>query len=209
LAASEDKRLVVNGMSWSARKMAWSNSAVVAQVEQDDLQRWGREWGLENSPLLGHRIQQRLEELAFQQGGGTWNAPAQRARDFLQGRLSRDLPAASYRPALASSRLETLFPAPLAGALAEGLRIFERQIHGFLDEGLLIAPETRTSSPVRVTRDPEQRHSLSTPGLFPVGEGAGYSGGIVSSAADGLRTALGFASVGPSRVSAEPAELWT
>lgn len=208
LAASEDKRLVVNGMSWSARKMAWSNSAVVAQVEREDLQRWGREWGLEDGPLLGHRIQQRLEELAFQQGGGDWQAPAQRARDFLQGRRSGTLPAASYRPDLASCRLDELFPEPLAAALADGLRLFERQLRGFVEEGLLIAPETRTSSPLRVLRDPESRQSLSLPGLFPVGEGAGYSGGIVSSAADGLRTALGFAATGPSRISELAPEAW-
>ncbi len=208
LASSEDKRLVVNGMSWSSRRMAWSNSAVVAQVEAQDLQRWGQAWGLADSPLLGHHIQQRLEERAFEQGGGLWNAPAQRARDFLHDRVSSDLPASSYRPALSSTRLSRLFPDPLSGALAEGLRLFERQLRGFVDEGLLIAPETRTSSPLRVTRDPELRHSLSTAGLYPVGEGAGYAGGIVSSAADGLRTALGFAPVGASRVSECPPEEW-
>jgi uncharacterized FAD-dependent dehydrogenase len=202
LAASEEGRLVVNGMSWSARRMPWSNSALVVQVDQEDLLRWGRSWGLKDGPLLGHRVQQRLEERAFQAGGGSWDAPAQRVRDYLSGRESCNLPAASYRPALASVRLDRWLPEPLGDALGECLVRFDRQMRGFADEGLLIAPETRTSSPLRVPRDPVTRESLSLAGLFPVGEGAGYSGGIVSSAADGLRTGLGFGLAGPSRVTA-------
>jgi uncharacterized FAD-dependent dehydrogenase len=192
LAASEEGRLVVNGMSWSARRMAWSNSALVVQVEPEDLLRWGRAWGLAAGPLLGHEVQRRLEEIAFREGGGAWNAPAQRVRDFLADRPARGLPAASYRPALAPSRLARWLPEPLGEALKESLLRFDRQMPGFADEGLLIAPETRTSSPLRVPRDPATRECLSLAGLFPVGEGAGYAGGIVSSAADGLRTGLGF-----------------
>jgi hypothetical protein len=208
LAASEEGRLVVNGMSWSARKMAWSNAALVAQVEEADLRRWAAAWGLPDSPLTGHHVQQSLEERAYAAGGSSWNAPAQRARDFLAGRLSRDLPAASYRPALSSVRLGGVLPAEITASLREALRHFERSLRGFIDEGLLIAPETRTSSPLRLPRDPDTRQSVNVAGLFPVGEGAGYSGGIVSSAADGLRTALGFAAAGPSLVSEEPSERW-
>jgi uncharacterized FAD-dependent dehydrogenase len=208
LAASEEDRLVVNGMSWSARRMPWSNAALVAQVDEADLRRWGADWGLPDDALLGHRVQRELEARAFAAGGATWNAPAQLARDFIRGRHSSALPASSYRPALSAARLDELLPVELAASLQEGLRHFERSLPGFIDEGLLIAPETRTSSPLRLTRDPDARHGLGLPGLYPVGEGAGYSGGIVSSAADGLRTALGFTQAGPSLVSQAPPEQW-
>jgi uncharacterized FAD-dependent dehydrogenase len=208
LAASEEDRLVVNGMSWSARRMPWSNAALVAQVEEADLRRWGHAWGLADDALLGHRVQRELEARAFAAGGAAWNAPAQLARDFIRGRHSSALPASSYRPALSAARLDELLPVELAASLQEGLRHFERSLPGFIDEGLLIAPETRTSSPLRLTRDPDARHGLGLPGFYPVGEGAGYSGGIVSSAADGLRTALGFTQAGPSLVSQAPPEQW-
>lgn len=209
LAASEEGRLVVNGMSWSARRMAWSNSALVAQVGEEDLRRWGAGLGAADSPLLGHAVQEELEARAFAMGGGQWNAPAQRAEDFLRQRFSRTLSASSYRPALQPSRLDQLLPEVLVNSLQEGIRRFDRAMPGFIGEGLLIGPESRTSSPLRMTRDPLRRESPALAGLFPVGEGAGYAGGIVSSAADGLRTALGFAAAGPSRVSELPPELWS
>lgn len=208
LAASEEGRLVVNGMSWSARRMPWSNAAMVAQVDTGDLRRWAAQWGLPDSPLVGHHVQQHLEALSFREGGGDWSAPAQRAADFCRHRPSRDLPASSYRPSLCPTRLERVFPPKLAASLAEGLQHFDRSIRGFLDEGLLIAPETRTSSPLRLTRDADVRHGVNLAGFYPVGEGAGYSGGIVSSAADGLRTALGFRQEGPSLVSEKAPEQW-
>lgn len=208
LAASEPGRLVVNGMSWSARKMRWSNSALVATVPVDELLRWSAAAGIEPGPLAGYGLQRRIEELAFKEGGGNWDAPAQRAADFLRGRGSSPLPAASYRPALRRADLARHLPEPLVDALREALRHFERRMKGFVAEGWLISPETRTSSPVRVLRDPELRQSLSHPGLYPLGEGAGYSGGIVSSAADGLRTGLSFKGIGASSLNAPPVEQW-
>lgn len=208
LASSEEGRLVVNGMSWSSRRMAWSNSAMVAQVGEEDLRRWGAGLGVPDSPLLGHAIQEELEARAFVLGGGQWNAPAQRAEDFLRGRSSRALPASSYRPALEASRLDHLLPEALSFSLHEGMRRFDRAMPGFIGEGLLIGPESRTSSPLRIPRDAVSRQSPGLEGLFPVGEGAGYAGGIVSSAADALRTALGFRQAGPSRVSDLPPEQW-
>jgi len=208
LAASEEGHLVVNGMSWSARRMAWSNSALVAQVGEEDLRRWAAGLGLAHSPLAGHQVQQELEARAFALGGSRWSAPAQRAEDFLRDRPSRGLPSTSYRPDLHNTRLNSLLPPELTRALQEGLRRFDRNLRGFVGEGLLIAPESRTSSPLRMTRDALTRESLGLPGLFPVGEGAGYAGGIVSSAADGLRTALGFAPTGPSLLGEDPPEHW-
>jgi uncharacterized FAD-dependent dehydrogenase len=193
LAASEEDRLVVNGMSWASRRMAWSNAALVIQVGAEDLKRWGADWRLKSDALLGHHIQQELESRAFILGGSNWSAPAQRPADFLKRRATKGvLPASSYRPDLASAQMDSLLPDPLADGLREGLKAFERSMPGFVEEGLLIAPETRTSAPLRILRDPESRRSPSHPWLFPLGEGAGYAGGIVSSAADGLRTGMGF-----------------
>jgi len=208
LAASEPGRLVVNGMSWSARKMRWSNAALVATLPVDELLRWSAAAGVEPGPLAGFGLQRRVEELAFREGGGGWDAPAQRAAEFLAGRGASPLPAASYRPAVRAAELHRHLPEPLVAALREGLRLFDGRMRGFVAEGWLISPETRTSSPVRVLRDPEGRASVSHPGLFPLGEGAGYSGGIVSSAADGLRTGLSFKSIAPSRLGGPPVEAW-
>ncbi len=193
LAASEDDRLVVNGMSWASRRMAWSNAALVIQVGAEDLKRWGSQWGIKQDALLGHRVQQELESRAFTLGGSNWSTPAQRASDYLKRRLSKGaLPASSYRPDLASVKLDPLLPEPLAEGLRQGLKDFERSMPGFVDEGLLIAPETRTSAPLRILRESESRQNPSHSWLYPLGEGAGYAGGIVSSAADGLRTGMGF-----------------
>lgn len=209
LAASEEGCLVVNGMSWVSRRMAWSNSALVLQVGPDDLHRWAAEWGLPGDVLVGHRVQRRIEELAFQQGGADWNAPAQRAADFMRRKPSRgELPKSSYRPSLRPTRLDGLLPEPLAEGMRAGLARFDRSMKGFIGEGLLIAPETRTSAPLRLMRDPGQRNSLSHAWLYPLGEGAGYSGGIVSSAADGLRTALGFSPRATPMLEAGPPETW-
>jgi uncharacterized protein len=208
LAASEAGRLVVNGMSWSSRRMRWSNSALVAGLPVEELLRWSSAAGIPAGPLAGFGLQRRIEELAFREGDGDWSAPAQRAVDFLEGRVSTSLPAASYRPALRSAALDRHLPEPLCAALREGLRVFDRRMRGFIAEGLLISPETRTSSPVRIPRNPELRCSLSHGGLYPLGEGAGYAGGIVSSAADGLRTGLSFRQNGPPRIGKDPVEAW-
>lgn len=133
---------------------------------------------------------QALEKDTWREGGRTQCAPAQRMEDFVNGRLSYDLPRTSYTPGVVSSPLHFWMPRFLSRRLAEGFRVFGKKSRGYLtNDALLIASETRTSSPVRIVRDRESLAAVDTPGLFPCGEGAGYAGGIVSSAIDGERCA--------------------
>lgn len=135
-------------------------------------------------------FQERLERLCWQQGNRKQTAPAQRMADFVNRRLSYDLPESSYAPGLLSSPLHFWMPPFIAGRLAQGFRHFGKSSHGFLtNEALLIAVETRTSAPVRIVRDKEKLQHVRLRGLFPCGEGAGYAGGIVSAAIDGERCA--------------------
>jgi len=198
MAASEPGRLCVNGMSFSSRRMRWSNAALVVGLSAREIERLAAETVPADPGPPGVAIQRWIESLAFRAGGGSYAAPAQRAEDFMSGKRGGDLPRSSYLPHLNHTALKEYLPAWLTEPLKQALRIFDRRIPGFVGEGLLISPESRTSSPVRILRDPEFRRSLSHPGLYPVGEGAGYAGGIVSSAADGLRTGLSFASRGKS-----------
>ena len=136
------------------------------------------------------RFQEQLERLAWQQGGRRQTAPAQRMADFVNNRLSYDLPKSSYAPGLVSSPLHFWMPKEVAGRLQQGFQYFGKQRHGFLtNEACLIATETRTSAPVRITRDAETLQHVTIRGLFPCGEGAGYAGGIVSAGVDGERCA--------------------
>ena len=187
-ATNHPERVVVNGMSFAARRAYWANSAVIVEVTVDDFR---RDLGPEHhdDPLLGFSWQDRIEAKAFELGGSSYAAPAQRVCDFLKGRESSTLPRSSYPMGLESRPLGSLFPDHLSGGLSAALRAFEMKIPGFTSsEGLMIAPETRTTSPVRFIRDARQC-SVSVEGLYPIGEGAGYAGGIVSSALDGLRAA--------------------
>ena len=135
-------------------------------------------------------FQEELERMCWQQGNRRQTAPAQRMADFVSGRLSADLPRSSYAPGLVSSPLHQWLPGPIAHRLQEGFKVFGRQARGFLtNEAQLIAVETRTSSPVRIVRDPETLQHVRLEGLFPCGEGAGYAGGIVSAGVDGERCA--------------------
>lgn len=135
-------------------------------------------------------FQEDLERLAWQQGGRRQTAPAQRMADFVNGRLSYDLPSSSYAPGLISSPLHFWLPKPISQRLQEGFRIFGRKSHGFLtNEATVIAVETRTSAPVRIIRNGETLQHIRLEGLYPCGEGAGYAGGIVSAAIDGERCA--------------------
>ena len=178
-ASSEQGRLCINGMSYSARNAEYSNAALVVSVSPSDLS---------GHPLAGIAWQRELETGAFLAGGSGFTAPAQRITSFLDGRLDTDLPASSYRPGLHAA-LHTYLPAWLSDELKAALRVFNSRMRGFITrEGVLIGVETRTSSPVRITRD-AQYEAINQPGLFPVGEGAGYAGGIVSSAVDGIRAA--------------------
>jgi uncharacterized FAD-dependent dehydrogenase len=187
-AATEPDGLVVNGMSLSRRDSPYANSGLVVAVELEDLARAGF-----TGPLAGIDAQRRLERAAMAAGGGMLRAPATRATDFARGRGSTTVPASSYEPGLTAGDLAEVLAASglaLAPRLREALRGFDRQMRGYLtDEAVLVGVESRTSSPVRVPRDPATLASPDLAGLYPSGEGAGYAGGIVSAALDGLRVA--------------------
>ena len=192
-AATGPEQVVVNGMSPSGRNGRWSNSGMVVEVRPEDLKR--EEFSeffdpSENPDLSVLAFQEHLERLSWQQGGRRQTAPAQRMADFVNGRLSYDLPASSYAPGLVSSPLHFWMPKFISERLQEGFRIFGRKQHGFLtNEATVIAIETRTSAPVRILRNGETLQHVRLEGLYPCGEGAGYAGGIVSAAIDGERCA--------------------
>ena len=183
-AATGPKQLVVNGMSPSNRGTQWSNSGMVVELHPDDV------GGDSNDPLCMMHFQEKLERDCWQQGNMKQTAPAQRMADFVNNRLSYDLPKSSYAPGLISSPLHFWMPPFVAKRLQEGFKKFGKMSHGFLtNEAVLIATETRTSSPVRIARDPATLQHVTVQGLFPCGEGAGYAGGIVSAGVDGERCA--------------------
>ena len=183
-AATAKEQIVVNGMSPANRGTAWSNSGMVVEVRSDDVE------GHDDDVLKVMRFQEQLERLCWQQGNMKQTAPAQRMADFVNNRLSYDLPRSSYAPGLLSSPLHFWLPPMIGRRLQEGFKTFGRQAHGFLtNEAVLIAIETRTSSPVRIVRDAATLQHVRLQGLFPCGEGAGYAGGIVSAAVDGERCA--------------------
>ena len=181
-AASGPEQVVVNGMSPSGRNGRWSNSGMVVETRVEDVPG--------DDPLRMMRYQEELERMAWMQGGRTQTAPAQRMADFVNGRLSAELPRSSYSPGLIASPLHFWMPETIAKRLREGFKAFDRKCRGFMtNEAILIAMETRTSAPVRILRDGETLQHVRIKGLFPCGEGAGYAGGIVSAAIDGERCA--------------------
>ena len=181
-AATGPEQLVVNGMSPSNRGTRWSNSGMVVEMRPEDIEG--------DDVLRVMHYQEQLERLCWQQGNMRQTAPAQRMADFVNGRLSYDLPDSSYAPGLVSSPLHFWLPPTIGRRLQEGFRKFGQTSHGFLtNEAVLIATETRTSSPVRILRDRETLQHVRIHGLFPCGEGAGYAGGIVSAGVDGERCA--------------------
>ena len=193
-AATGPKQIVVNGMSPASRGTQWSNSGMVVEIRPEDLGTLsspsGKATGSEADALAMMAFQEQLEKACWQQGNMRQTAPAQRMADFVNGRLSSDLPKSSYAPGLISSPLHFWLPKPITKRLQEGFKTFGRQAHGFLtNEALMIAVETRTSSPVRIVRNPETLQHVTVEGLFPCGEGAGYAGGIVSAGVDGERCA--------------------
>ena len=185
-AATDKEQIVVNGMSPSNRGGQWSNSGMVVEIRPEDL-----------SPLTSHpsplsvmAFQEQLERDCWQQGNRRQTAPAQRMADFVNNRLSYDLPKSSYAPGLISSPLHFWLPKSISHRLQEGFKAFGRMSHGFLtNEATMIGVETRTSSPVRILRNSETLMHVRIQGLFPCGEGAGYAGGIVSAGVDGERCA--------------------
>lgn len=206
-AASGPQQVVVNGMSPSLRNSAWSNSGMVVETRPEDLDGELAPFMLEamadgtfaeahqdindpKNPLRMMYFQEALEKATWQQGGRSQTAPAQRMADFVNGRLSYDLPKSSYSPGLISSPLHFWLPRFVSSRLIDGFNAFGRKSRGFLtNEAVLIAIETRTSAPVRILRDHQTLAHIQVAGLYPCGEGAGYAGGIVSAAIDGERCA--------------------
>ena len=183
-AATGSQQLVVNGMSPSNRGTQWSNSGMLVELHPEDV------GGNTSDPLCMMHFQEKLERDCWQQGNMRQTAPAQRMADFVNNRLSYDLPKSSYAPGLISSPLHFWMPPFVAKRLQEGFKKFGKMSHGFLtNEAVLIATETRISSPVRIVRNPETLQHVTVQGLFPCGEGAGYAGGIVSAGVDGERCA--------------------
>lgn len=213
-AASGPHQLVVNGMSPSNRGTKWSNSGMVVETRPEDLLL--PEMQLQAEPFSGSneslteelilrdgkqpegtvhtlammRFQEKLEQICWQQGNMRQTAPSQRMIDFTRKKLSYDLPATSYSPGLVFSPLHFWMPSFLSERLSKGFQLFGKSSRGFLtNEAVMIAVETRTSSPVRIVRDKDTLQHLTVEGLFPCGEGAGYAGGIVSAGIDGERCA--------------------
>ena len=186
-AASAPGQLVVNGMSPANRGTRWANSGMVVEILPEDIPDGDTP---KETALKMMRFQEKIEHDFFEASGHTQQAPAQRMADFVDGRLSADLPRSSYPPGLISARVDHLLPEGVASRLREGFKVFGAKQRGFLtNEAVLIGDETRTSSPVRIPRDRESMHHIVIEGLYPCGEGAGYAGGIVSAAIDGMAVA--------------------
>ena len=208
-SATGAEQVVVNGMSASSRGSRWANSAMVVEIRPDDVS--SGEFSLEtselkeryndlvkgdvmHSPLAVMALQEEIERQTWLNGGRTQVAPAQRMLDFVKGHLSSDLPESSYTPGVVASPLHFWMPKFISSRLRTGLEAFGRNARGFLtNDAMLIASETRTSSPVRIPRDRELFVHPTIAGLYPCGEGAGFAGGIVSAAMDGERCAEALA----------------
>lgn len=182
-AVSDQEQIVVNGMSASARSGRWANSGYVVELHPGDIK------GFESyGPLEMMAVQECLEERFSQESKGSLNAPAQRIPDFIEGKISISLPSSSYVPGIHSADFNELFPKEISGRLKDGLsQIGQRNKEFISQDGIMIGLESRTSSPVRIPRDRETLQHIRIQDLYPVGEGAGYAGGIVSSAIDGMR----------------------
>jgi len=184
-AATDQGQLVVNGMSTSRRNSPFANSGIVVSVEPGDfahLSAFG--------PLAGLEFQRQIEEACWRAGGMSQTAPAQRITDFVRGRISRSLPPTSYFPGITAVALNELLPPFIADRLQKAFVLFDQPMRGYFShEGVILGTESRTSSPVRIPRDPSSFEQHQIKQLFPCGEGAGYAGGIASAAVDGIRIA--------------------
>lgn len=204
-AASGPMQTVVNGMSASTRNSRWSNSGMVVELHPEDLKDKsllsdeyaasieermnGGKWN-PDSPLAVMQFQEELERISWQLGNMRQTAPAQRMADFVNNRLSYDLPDTSYTPGLISTPIHFWMPKFIGDRMKQGFKNFGKSSHGFLtNEAVMIGVETRTSSPIRIVRDKDSLQHVEVEGLFPCGEGAGYAGGIVSAGVDGERCA--------------------
>lgn len=188
-SATSQEQVVVNGMSPSHRGSPYANSGIVVEIKPEDLFPFSQE-----GDLAGIAFQEKIEHDAWFEGGRTQRAPAQRLSDFVSGKHSSSLPKVSYFPGVTPSSLHTWLPEAISMRLREGFREFGRILKGYLtNEAVVLGVESRTSSPVRIPRDPEKMHHIRLKGLYPCGEGSGYSGGIVSSAVDGTKAAEAIA----------------
>ncbi|MBQ9471073.1 MAG: FAD-dependent oxidoreductase, partial [Bacteroidales bacterium] len=184
-ASTEASGMVVNGMSPSRRSSPFANSGIVVEVREADTQSFSQ-----RGVLAGLAMQEHLEQLARQHSGAGLVAPAQRLADFVRGTPSDSMPRCSYLPGLTASPLSQWLPRPIGQRLQQGFAAFARKMRGFVtNEAVVLGVESRTSSPVRIPRHPHTLQHIGVAGLFPTGEGAGYAGGIVSSALDGDRCA--------------------
>ena len=180
-AATAPGEIVVNGMSLSKRDSPFANSGFVAAVNEKDWKKYDKDF-----PFSGLKLQQEIEQHSFELANQTQSAPAQRVTDFVKGKFSQILPRSSYIPGLTSASLHNELPDFIVAGLKKALHIFEKKMKGyFSEEAIIVATESRTSSPVRILRDRESFMHPEINGLFPAGEGAGYAGGIVSAAIDG------------------------
>ncbi|MGD0340437.1 MAG: FAD-dependent protein [Bacteroidales bacterium] len=188
-SATSQEEVVVNGMSPSERNSPYANSGIVVEIKPEDLIKYSG-----CGELAGLEFQKELEKEAWIQGGRTQRAPAQRLTDFVSGKPSSDLPSVSYFPGVMASAMHDWLPALIGSRLREGFRLFGSAMRGFLtSDAVILGVESRTSSPVRIPRDPCSMEHVAISGLYPCGEGSGYAGGIVSSAVDGMRAAEAIA----------------
>lgn len=185
-AATEPGQLVVNGWSPSRRNNPYANSGIVVPVNAGDLHASYHQYG----PLAGMYFQQAVEQLAYQHGGGNFVAPAQRMTDMVNNTLSSTLPGCSYLPGINPASMKDILPEFISSALRHAFKIFGKKLKGYLTgEAVVVATESRTSSPVRIPRDNETLQHPQVKNLYPCSEGAGYAGGIVSASMDGEKVA--------------------
>jgi uncharacterized protein len=190
-ASTSEDELVVNGWSPSRRNNPFANSGIVVNIDERDWQGFSK-----NGALAAMFFQQSIEQKAYKLGGGSFRAPAQRLTDFATGMVSDSLPECSYTPGLTSANVADVFPNEIARSLQEGFKSFGKKMKGYItQEALIVAAESRTSSPVRIPRDDFTLTHPQMKNLFPCGEGAGYAGGIMSAAMDGERVAEKIAEI--------------
>jgi uncharacterized protein len=177
--STQPGHLAINGMSYHARNSGFANAAVVVGINRQDFDR--------GHPLDGMYFQQQIEQAAYAAGGGGFLSPAQRVTDFIAGRTSRGELVSTYRPGVTSARLDKILPQAVVESLQGALISYNQRMRGFISDHAIVAGvESKTSSPIVMPRD-ERLQSVSHPGIFPTGEGAGFAGGIVSASLDGVR----------------------
>ena len=183
--ATENGQVVTNGWSPAKRNFISANSGIVVQLTSNDFKKYNK-----YGPLAGMFFQQEIEEKACQIAGGSQKAPAQRMLDFMNNKISNHIPKTSYIPGVSSVNISDIFPSNIIEYLKNGLYEFDKSMKGYLtNDAIVHAPETRTSSPIRIPRKKDTLEHVVIDGLYPCGEGAGYAGGIMSAAIDGQRCA--------------------